>query len=50
KIAADMAEAEKYGFTGTPGFLINGIPVKGAYPLEYFTDIIQKLDAPKPIK
>ncbi len=47
KIAADMAEAEKYGFTGTPGFLINGIPVKGAYPLEYFTDIIQKLDAPK---
>lgn len=47
RIAADMGEAEKYGFSGTPGFLLNGIPVKGAYPLAYFEEIIKKLDAKK---
>jgi protein-disulfide isomerase len=26
-------EAAKFGFRGTPGFLLNGIPVKGAYPV-----------------
>jgi protein-disulfide isomerase len=44
RVAADMAEAGKFGFNGTPGFLLNGIPVKGAYPVEYFEDIIKKLD------
>ncbi len=43
KINQDMAEAKKFGMSGTPGFLINGIPVKGAYPAEYFTNIINKL-------
>ncbi len=43
RIEEDMAEAEKYGFQGTPGFLINGIPVKGAYPQTHFEDIIGKL-------
>ena len=45
RIAADVEEAKKYGFNGTPGFLLNGVPVKGAYPVEYFEDIIKKLDA-----
>jgi len=45
RIAADVEEAKKYGFNGTPGFLLNGIPVRGAYPVEYFEDIIKKLDA-----
>jgi protein-disulfide isomerase len=44
-IEADLAEARKYDFQGTPGFLINGIPVKGAYPLEHFVGIIDKLKA-----
>jgi len=44
RIAADMAEAGRFGFNGTPGFLLNGIPVKGAYPVEYFEEIIRKLD------
>jgi protein-disulfide isomerase len=48
RIAADMAEAGKFGFNGTPGFLLNGIPVNGAYPVEYFEDIIRKLDGAKP--
>jgi protein-disulfide isomerase len=47
RIAADMAEAGKLGFNGTPGFLLNGIPVNGAYPVEYFEDIIRKLEGAK---
>jgi protein-disulfide isomerase len=45
RIAADTEEARKLGFNGTPGFLLNGIPVKGAYPVEYFEGIIKKLEA-----
>jgi protein-disulfide isomerase len=43
RIAADMKEAEKYGMQGTPGFLINGVPVRGAYPAEYFGNVIDEL-------
>lgn len=44
KIQADQAEAQTMGFSGTPGFLLNGIPVKGAYPVEYFDGIIARLE------
>jgi protein-disulfide isomerase len=44
-IRAHMMEAEKFGIQGTPGFVMNGIPVKGAYPLSHFEDLIQKLTA-----
>ena len=43
RIEADMAEASKYGFQGTPGFLLNGIPVRGAYPASHFNDLIEEL-------
>ncbi len=43
RIDQDMAEAAKYGFQGTPGFLLNGIPVKGAYPTSHFDNLIQEL-------
>ena len=43
RIDADMAEAAKFGFQGTPGFLLNGIPVKGAYPASHFDQIIEEL-------
>jgi len=43
RIKADMDEAQKFGFQGTPGFIINGIPVKGAYPVEHFEKIIDEL-------
>lgn len=43
RIAEDQKEAEKFGIQGTPGFLINGIPVKGAYPASYFDEIIKTL-------
>jgi protein-disulfide isomerase len=43
KIDADMQEANGFDFSGTPGFLLNGIPVRGAYPVEKFDSIIEKL-------
>lgn len=43
RIEADVAEAKKFGFDGTPAFLLNGIPVRGAYPVEHFDSIIEKL-------
>jgi protein-disulfide isomerase len=42
-IDADIAEAGKFGFQGTPGFLLNGIPVKGAYPASHFDGLIEEL-------
>lgn len=50
RIAADVAEAGRLGFNGTPGFLLNGIPVNGAYPVEYFEEIIKRLNATRNAK
>jgi protein-disulfide isomerase len=43
RIKEDMAEAAKFGIQGTPGFVLNGIPVKGAYPLDHFVKIVDEL-------
>jgi len=43
RIQEDLDEAKKFGFNGTPGFLLNGIPVKGAYPDSHFVGIIEEL-------
>ncbi len=43
RIEADMQEAAKFGMQGTPGFLFNGVPVRGAYPPEYFDGIAAEL-------
>lgn len=40
RITADVAEARKFGFAGTPGFLVNGVSLEGAYPVETFSRII----------
>lgn len=42
RINADMAEAQKFGISGTPGFLINGVSLKGAYPFPEFKTIIDR--------
>jgi protein-disulfide isomerase len=42
RIDADRAEAEKFGFSGTPGFLINGVSLRGAYPFPEFKKIIDR--------
>jgi protein-disulfide isomerase len=45
RITASSADAARLGFTGTPAFLLNGVPVKGAYPIEHFAEIIERLKA-----
>jgi protein-disulfide isomerase len=42
RIDEDRAEAEKFGFSGTPGYLVNGVSLKGAYPIEEFKAVIDK--------
>ena len=42
RIEADMEEARKYNFSGTPGFLINGVSLRGAYPFAEFKEIIDR--------
>lgn len=42
RVAADMEEAKKFEFTGTPGFLINGVSLRGAYPAPEFKKIIDR--------
>jgi protein-disulfide isomerase len=37
-----MEEARKFGFNGTPGYLVNGVSIRGAYPAEEFSKIIDK--------
>lgn len=43
RIEQDQKEAGKFGMQGTPGFLLNGIPVRGAYPVEYFVNLVDEL-------
>lgn len=43
KIENDIAEAKKFGMRGTPGYIVNGVPVRGAYPLQHFEMIMTKL-------
>tara|TARA_B110001454_G_C12723300_1_gene436389 strand:+ start:52788 stop:53597 length:810 start_codon:yes stop_codon:yes gene_type:complete len=42
RIQADMEEAQKFGIRGTPGFVINGISLRGALPFNEFKDVIDK--------
>jgi protein-disulfide isomerase len=39
-VQQDAAEANAFGITGTPGFVVNGRMLKGAQPLEAFEAII----------
>lgn len=43
RIKEDMLEAENFDIQGTPGFILNGIPIKGAYPEEHFVAIVEEL-------
>ena len=42
RIDADIEEAKKFNITGTPGFIINGVSLRGAYPINDFKEIIEK--------
>jgi len=47
KIEADVKEAKGFGIDGTPGYLINGVPLHGALPVEVFEKVIAKSLAQK---
>jgi protein-disulfide isomerase len=42
RIQADIDEARSFEISGTPGFIINGISLRGAYPFSEFKSIIDK--------
>jgi len=42
RITADMDEAKKFNMSGTPGFIINGVSLRGAYPFPEFKAIIDQ--------
>lgn len=42
QIKEDMELGAKNGIQGTPGFFVNGVAVKGAYPFEHFKMIIDR--------
>jgi protein-disulfide isomerase len=41
-VEADLDEGRRFGFTGTPGFLINGVALMGAHPIGDFEQIINR--------
>ena len=43
RIEADKTEAKEFEFTGTPGFLINGVSIRGAMPQAEFEKVIDRL-------
>ena len=47
QVKEDAALAEKNDIQGTPGFFVNGVAVKGAYPYEHFKTIIDRWLAKK---
>ncbi len=42
QVEADMKLARENGIGGTPGFFVNGVAVKGAYPFDHFKGIIDR--------
>jgi len=42
QIDEDQALAKTHGISGTPGFFVNGVAVKGAYPFEHFKQIVDR--------
>lgn len=40
-IDADVADAKRLGFSGTPYFLVNDMVIRGALPLENFIDAVE---------
>jgi len=40
RIESDVAEARRFGVEGTPTFVVNGVVVRGAAPLEEFEEVL----------
>ena len=41
RLDSDDKESRKFGFQGTPSYIVNGVSVEGAQPLQEFEDIIR---------
>ncbi|WP_231583892.1 DsbA family protein [Desulfovibrio sp. TomC] len=46
RIDDDTAEARSFGFDATPTFVINGVSVRGAAPLDEFEDVLRRVSRP----
>jgi protein-disulfide isomerase len=47
QIEADVREAESLRLEGTPGYVVGGVVVRGAYPLSHFQSIVDRVLAKK---
>lgn len=47
QIESDMADAKAHKFTSTPIFVVNGVVVRGAQTVDYFSKVIDRLIAEK---
>ena len=47
-IENDIKEADTFGFEGTPVFLVNGVAIHGAVPMEDFEKVIEMVEKKKP--
>lgn len=43
RIEDDTAEARSFGFDATPTFVVNGVSVRGAAPLDEFEDVLRRV-------
>ncbi len=43
-VDADMKAGQAVGIQGTPGFILNGIKILGAYPVDHFDKVITRLE------
>ncbi len=43
QIEAEKAHAAMLKLSGTPSFIANGVVIKGAQPLDYFTKVVERL-------
>jgi protein-disulfide isomerase len=46
RIEDDTAEARAFGFDATPTFVINGVSIRGAAPLDEFEDVLRRVARP----
>jgi protein-disulfide isomerase len=47
RLKSDKDEALANEFNGTPGFMVNGAAIRGAYPVDFFVQVIDKILAAK---
>lgn len=43
-LEADLRESVRFGFRGTPSFLVGGVSIIGAQPIEVFEDILRRIE------